>query len=297
MTNQRIASDGAGHLYVVWEEIKTLLDHRIYLARPLDQGETWATQPLLPARVMLSNPDESDYLLAYRPQVQAMPDGRVYVIWEQDEYRPDGRDQPGGIRKPDRLIYLNRSLDYGQTWLFEPIRLNEVGQRPIQSLNPRLSAGRDGHVYVTWIEEEGPRRGRLLFARVADSRLTRSAPVVRLDLTSPFTGWHAYPEIRSDGAGHVWVIWQVLAPSPKGWQLLMNRSEDHGESWRKQATVLTGPAQRGGSFRGVSFLSDMQGRLYVAWDGGSESSAEIYFNRSTDFGATWLSREVLVGRR
>jgi hypothetical protein len=120
---------------------------------------------------------------------------------------------------------------------------------------------------------------------------------VRLDLSSPFKGRLAHPEIRSDDFGQVWVIWQELNPGPKGWQLLMNRSEDHGKSWRNQATALTGPAQRGEGFRSVSFLDDAHGRLYVAWDGGPENAQEISVSRSTDFGATWLSRDVHVGRR
>jgi hypothetical protein len=287
--NHRLTSDGEGRLYVVWQEIRDWDDKGIYLNWSVDRGQTWAAQPIL---VSASGESKS---LAYSPQISAWPDGRVYIVWEQDEYRAG--HVPGEIKKPDRLIYINRSLDYGQTWLAQPIRLNEAGQGRIDSLSPKLSADRRGHIYVTWIEEEGPKRGRLIVAHSADSGLTWSAPRVRLDLSSPFKGRLAHPEIRSDDFGQVWVIWQELNPGPKGWQLLMNRSEDHGKSWRNQATALTGPAQRGEGFRSVSFLDDAHGRLYVAWDGGPENAQEISVSRSTDFGATWLSRDVHVGRR
>ena len=290
ITNHRFASNERGHLYVVWEEIKTLLDQRIYLTRSLDQGKTWATHPIL-----VSTPEEGEHR-AHNPQIITAPEGRVYVAWEQDEFGVGNREQPEEIRKADRVLYVNRSLDYGLTWLPQPIRLNETGQGPVASSWPQLSTDQKGNVYAIWLEEEGSSRARLLFTRSTDFGMTWSGPRVRLDLSSPFKGWLFNPEVRSDDAGHVWVLWQEMAPGPKGWQLLINRSEDHGESWGTQATALTGPLQRGRRFRDVSFLNDMHGRLYVAWDGGPENSEEIFFNRSTDFGATWLSREVRVGR-
>lgn len=289
ITNHRVASDGMGRLYVVWEEIKSALDHQIYLNRSVDQGKTWATQPTL-----LSAPEGGRHL-AYKPQIQAMPDGRVYVAWEQDVEKPDRPYQPGEIRRPDRMIYFNRSLDFGQTWLPHPIRLNGMDQRPIQSLNPRLSAGRDGHVYVTWLEGEGSRQGRILLARSTDSGITWNA-LMRLDLSSPFKGVPASPEIRSDDAGHVWVVWQELTNKSSEWRLLMNRSSDDGQAWLPQAVVLTRLPQRGWSFRGVAFEADPRGHLYVAWDGGPENDRAIYWTRSTDFGATWPASEVQIGK-
>lgn len=283
--SHRFTSDGEGRLYVVWEETRAGRDHRIYLNRSLDRGKTWEAQPTL-----LSTPDEQGERLAYHPQIVATTNGRVYVVWEQDEFRK------GRVGKPDRLIYVNRSGDYGQTWLPKPIGLNGTDGERVASLNPRLSSDRYGNVYAIWLEEEGPNRSQLFFSRSADSGLTWSAPT-RLDLSSSFRAWLALAEVRSDDAGHVWVLWQALNPSPNGWQLLMNRSEDFGRSWSKQATVLTEPAQRGEAFRDASLQSDQQGRLYVAWPAGPQNPEEIAVNRSADFGATWLSRAIRVGRR
>jgi hypothetical protein len=290
MANQRVASDGMGHLYVVWEEIKSDLDHHIYLNRSPDRGKTWAAQPIL-----VSAPAKGRHL-AYSPHIQAMPDGRVYVAWTQDEEKLDRPYQPGEIGHPNRMVYVNRSLDFGQTWLSQPIRLNEIDQRNIQSLNPRLSAARDGHVYVTWLEAEGPGRGRVLFARSTDSGLTWSALRMRLELTSPFTGRPGFPEIRSDDAGHVWVVWQELTNKSSEWRLLMNRSSDYGQTWLPQAVVLTRLPQKGWSSRDIAFQADSRGRLYVAWDGGPENDRAIYWTRSTDFGATWPVYEIQIGK-
>lgn len=292
ITNRRVASDGSGHLYVVWEEVKSVQDQRIYLTRSPDQGKTWATPPIL-----VSGPEGGDEYHAHSPQIMAVPGGRVYVAWEQNEVRTSGAAQPGANGKIERAIYVTRSLDGGLTWLPKPIRLNETGQGLVIAWRPQISADRKGNVYAVWREqrEEDADRLRLVFAHSTDSGMTWSAPV-RLDPSGPSKGrLGGDVQVRSDDAGHVWVLWQEL--SLQGWQLLMNRSDDFGRSWRDRATVLAEPVQREKVFRGVAFSHDAQGRLYVAWDGGPKNLREIYVNRSVDFGTTWLSREVRVGQR
>jgi hypothetical protein len=287
----RLSSDGEGHLYVVWEETKSRQDYRIYLNRSSDGGKTWSSEPVL---LNVLDPKVSG---ARNPQIFAVPKGRVYVVWEQSENQSaDPRAREATV-DTHVVVYFNRSLDYGNTWLPQPIRLGGTGPEPSAALGAQLSGDQDGNVYVVWIETDGPYPKRLLFTRSTDAGLTWSGPKERLDLTSPFGTRPAEPQVRSDGAGHVWVLWQELPPRPTGWQLLMNRSDDHGQTWRKKAISLVTPPQRRQSFRSVSFQSDDRGRLYVAWDGGNDNLQEIYFNRSTDFGATWLPREVRIGQR
>jgi len=288
----RLASSGEGHLYVVWQEVNGPRDYRIYLQRSSDRGKTWTSEPVL---LNIPDPKASG---ARDPWLVTAPKGRVYVAWEQAEKRfSDPRDPEAAI-DTDRMIYVTRSLDYGDTWLPQPVRVNDAGPTPISVLHPQLSAGQDEDVYAIWLEADGgPDPKRLMFARSTDSGLTWSAPKVRLDLTSPFGTRPTQPMIRSDASGHVWVLWQELTSRPRGWQLLMNRSDDRGQTWLKQAVPLTRPTERGGTFRGVDFKNDQRGRLYVAWDGGAGNAQEIYFNRSTDFGATWLPSAVQIGQR
>lgn len=292
ITNHRVTSDGKGRLYVVWEEFKSLQDQRIYLTRSPDRGKTWATPPIL-----VSGPEGGDEHHAHSPQIIAAPGGRVYVAWGQDEARTSDTERSSANEKFDRTIYVNRSLDDGLTWLPKPIRLSETGRGSvIIAWSPQLSADQKGNVYAAWGEQHGaPGRVRLVFARSTDSGMTWSAPV-RLDPGNPSEDRRlSSVQVQSDDAGHVWALWQEL--SLQGWQLLMNRSDNFGRSWRDRATVLAGPAQRETVFRGVAFSHDAQGRLYVAWDGGPKNLRELYVNRSVDFGTTWLSREVRVGQR
>lgn len=289
--NHRVTSDGVDRLYVVWEEFRNLHDQRIYLTRSSDRGKSWATPPIL-----VSGPEGGDEYHAHSPQIMAVPGGRLYVAWEQDEVKTGEVAQPDANAPIDRAIYVNRSLDDGLTWLPTPIRLNETGQGPVIAWFPQLSADQKGNVYAVWIEQrEDARRLRLVFARSTDSGMTWSAPV-RLDPADPPKGRIGGVQIQSDDAGHVWVLWQELNPNLQGWQLLINRSDDFGRSWRDRATVLAGPVRHDKVIRSVGFSRDGQGRLYVVWDGGPKNTREISLNRSTDFGATWLSRAMQVGQ-
>lgn len=282
----RFTSDGKGAFYVIWEEIKAANDYRIYLNRSVDRGKTWAEQPIL-----VSAAEDREHM-AHAPEILALPDGRVYVVWEQHEFRPGRHYVPGEVMKPDRLIYVNRSLDYGQSWLPRPVRVGEIHEGLVLASDAQMSADRRGHLYVTWVEGD-TKRERLFVARSTDAGLTWSTPI-RLDLTSPFTGHFGLPEIQSDDAGQVWVVWQELIEQ-KTWVLLMNRSTDYGQTWQAQATVLAGPRHGGGSSRGVTFQHDGAGRLYVVWDGGVANDREIYVTRSADFGATWSPQERIAG--
>lgn len=289
ITNPRVVSDGEGRLYAVWEEMKSQSDTRIYLRQSLDRGKTW-TDP-----VLVSTPEEGEHW-TYFPQIVAFPDGQVYVAWQQDEHRADAPAQPGASEKPDRVIAVNRSLDYGQTWLSHPIRLNKADQDPLVSATPQLSRDRGGHVYATWIEGDHSVPKRLLFARSSDAGISWSDSKVRLDLTSPFGGLPAHQMMRSDDTGHIWIVWQEISPDQKQWQLLVNRSDDGGVTW-PSATPLASVTLGGGGYRAVSFEHDAHGRLYVAWEGGREDTQALYLNRSVDFGKTWLSRAIEIGRR
>jgi hypothetical protein len=291
MVNHRLTSDGENRLYVVWEESMGRSDFGIYLSRSLDRGKTW-TSPTL-----VSSP-EAEKRSAHAPQVVAGPTGQVCVAWVQNEYRYDIPEPTYGIRKPDRYIFINRSLDYGRTWLPTPIRLNNpVDQDPLVSAPPQLSCDRRGHVYAAWIEGDHSVPKRLLLARSSDAGINWTDPKVRVDLTSSLGGQPARPWLLSDEVGHIWVVWQEISPDKHRWQLLVNRSDDGGMTWQPRATVLADTSSPGIRYKDVSFEHDGRGRLYVAWDGDGEKAHAIYLNRSTDFGATWLSRGVEIGGR
>lgn len=289
LVNVRIASDGTGHLYVVWQETPQRGSSQIYLNRSTDYGRTWAEKPIL-----VSPPGDSPFG-ARSPLVVAAPGGRVAVMWERFDERVITQEDGTPQTRLDRVLVVNRSLDEGQSWLTEPIRLNMIDPatpEAVESLHGRLSADGESRLYAVWAEGEGKALKRVLVAHSSDFGSTWGSPPVQLERTSPLGGPQGAPIIRHDGRGHVWVVWLEEVISPAGWQVLSNRSEDHGQTWHRRASLVTGSAQPLEVIRGATFRTDGDGRLFVAW---SEGRYGIAVTRSVDGGRTWLPQPVRIG--
>ena len=292
ITNPRLAADGKGRLYVVWEEAtKRRGDAGIYLSRSEDHGQTWS-EPLLVSR---AGADSRGF---HAPQVAAASDGQVYLIWEQLEKRTvrmEGRRNP---ESPiDRMIYFSRSLDGGRTWLSEPIRLSQpspTSLQPLKALAAQVVCDGGGHVYVAFIEAEGSHLRRLAVLRSADSGATWAAPA-ELGQTSRVKGRPEDVVLTHDGNGRLWLVWQEHAFGPRyGWFVLMNRSEDHGQRWADQAIILAEPTVGQTTMRDLLLRVGGNGGILAAWDHGARVNRPIILSRSADGGRSWSTSHLLI---
>ncbi|MBI2883490.1 MAG: exo-alpha-sialidase [Candidatus Methylomirabilis oxyfera] len=302
ITNPRLAADDKGRLYAVWEEAtKRKRDAGIYLSRSEDHGRTWS-EPILVSptgedalglhapRIAVS-PTGEDALGSHAPRIAAASDGQVYLIWEQAERRTvnvEGRRRPE--HPIDRLIYFNRSLDGGRTWLSRPVRLSQSNPTVLQrrkSLGAQIVSDGRGHVYVALIEGEGTHSRRLVVFHSADSGATWAGPT-ELGRTSPVKGQPVDAVLAHDGDGRLWLIWQEHAFGPRyGWFVLMNRSEDHGQQWADQAVIMGGPTAGQTTDRDLLVSVGENGLVLAAWDHGARVYQPIALNRSTDGGKSW----------
>lgn len=293
MVNLRIAADGAGHVYVVWEEdTEQEGKSSIYLRRSSDNGRTWAAESNL-----VSSSERTPFGV-HNARIVAIRGGRVAVMWEQFQHR--ALKQPGGgsLTRVDRILCVNRSVDGGQTWLAKPTcfdTIDPAAHRAVRSGHAQLSADQDGHLYAAWVKANGPTPTRLLFTHSPDFGETWDSQQIRLESTSPLSAPPFAPILRHDDSGHVWILWQERANLPDGWQILINRSDDYGRTWRRRAVRLTGPEGRLGTIRRTTF-HQANGRLFAAWDDGRRSAGGIMSTRSADAGRTWLPHPVRVDR-
>lgn len=287
ITNPRLAADEKGRVYVAWEEGRKGSRRRsgIYLSRSEDQGQSWS-EPILVSRL------GTDSRGAHAPEIAAASDGQVYLVWEQAVERTvtiEGRRRP--FWPIDRLIYFNRSLDGGRTWLSEPVLLSEpdptLPSRRSGRATQIMSDGR-GHVYVVYNEDEEPNRPqRLLVSHSADSGVTW-APPAELMRTSPAKGRLEGAVLVHDGGGRLWLVWQEHALGPRyGWFILMNRSENHGRKWEKQAIVIGEPTVGQTTARTALVSVGENGLILTAWDHGARVYQPIALNRSVDGGKSW----------
>lgn len=297
ITNVHLASDRTGYIYAVWEEEKTQTQSRIYLNRSSDYGRTWAREPILVAPLE-GNPEKADGVEGSprMPRIVAAPGGRVYLLWEQFETRTVAAATGRPVIKLDRALFFTRSLDAGQSWLAHPIRLTKTPEASSDALatdSAQLGHDEKGNVYAVWIEGESPQQARLIFSRSRDFGATWQSQV-QLEQTSPLDAVPVNPLIRNDQAGHLWVFWYQRSSDPRGWQLMMNRSDNYGRTWLSKAVPVGPPTQPWSGIRGGMALNGDDGRLFMVWDGGRQSYEGISFQRSDDFGMSFLPEEVSV---
>ncbi|MCP4278129.1 MAG: DUF5011 domain-containing protein, partial [Gammaproteobacteria bacterium] len=218
---------------------------------------------------------------AYNPQVSSDGNGNVYVTWM------DHRNGP----KDD--IYFNSSSDYGVTWQGDK-RL-DTGDTPGASsaYNPQISSDGKGNIYVTW---EDSRNGSfdIYFNSSSDYGVTWKGDK-RLDTGDALGASSAYnPQVSSDGNGNVYVTWMDHRNGPKD-DIYFNSSSDYGVTWQGDKRLDTGDAPGASQSTCPQISSDRNGNVYVTWMDIRYGSGftDIYFNSSSDYGATWQGEKRL----
>ena len=211
----KITADGEGGVYVVWEDSRHNTSD-LYFNRSLDGGATWLDQDvwLTAARPSMA--------AATQPILRTDRSGRLYLLW-------------GDIREVPRSLYFTRSVNRGANWLPEAIRLDRHGDKAI-AWAPSLANDDEGHVYAAWWEGTGETEGTIRFRRSADSGATWQEE----QILDPKLGKEGprFPVLKVDADGVVYVMWS--SDRSGNYQLYLNRSTDHGQTWLPEPRKLTG---------------------------------------------------------
>jgi hypothetical protein len=163
-------------------------------------------------------------------------EGRAYVA-----YTVLGREFAPG------MIVIQRSDDGGRSWS-EPVTLTP-SDRPVQGAS--IATGRDGQVYVSWIEHDSRTAGRFHFRRSGDGGATfgesvtvaeiRLLPICRAGLASeclPVPGWRfrtgTFSFLGADisdgpAAGTIYAVWPEFRHDRAG--VWLARSRNEGDTW------------------------------------------------------------------
>jgi hypothetical protein len=273
-----LVSDDHGNLFMAWDETRNRLPD-VFFSRSADGGTTWLAQD------MRLNTAPTGKWTARMPVLAADGNAGVYAIW--GDSRDGGED-----------VYFNRSLDHGTTWLREDIRISpqrSVAERAAS--DPSLYSDKEGRLYIHWIEDwEAPRS--IYFTRSVDRGSTWLLPPTRLDYHGQEATSGAV-RLAHDEAGHLYVVWWNLRQDNTS-TILFNRSDDFGNTWLPKPIRLdTDPEKKNGKPLGPRFpriSTDGNGTVYVTWSSDRDGQYQVFLNRSTDHGATWLRREIQVVR-
>ena len=212
----RLASDGRGGLYVVWQDRRDG-GNDVYSNRSQDGGYNWAASDVrLDGGVDVGASDAFGVQLTV-DQEAAVP--AVYAAWHDD--RNGGKD-----------IYFNYSLDAANTWQSAAIRLDTDVEGGSNSFYPALTAA-DGRVLVAWHDDRD--LGYDIYLRRSEDGGESFGPPMRLDTDLVGSAHSLGVRLARDG-NRVVAAWSDFrlgsdletSPQPDLWY---RASDDGGMSW------------------------------------------------------------------
>lgn len=264
-----LSADRAGRVYVVWHEQLGFArgDERfeVRFNSSLDRGETWLPRDV---RLDADGPPGTAAL----PQLVSDDDGHVYVVWR-------------GEHQGSQAVMYIASADAGKTWS-RPVKLSQSDH---DTEVPKVATDGAGHVYVTWMDWSHGGRPDIYFTASADHGKSWLPKDIRLNTNLPGSAEAFDPQLRVTRQGHVYVAWMDRRNGPPN--VYFTASADHGKTWRAENLRLdTLPADQS-SARLPRLAADQEGRVWAVWtDIGAQT--RLFYSVSTDFGKTWLPREV-----
>jgi len=268
LNKPEISCDPDGkNVYVVWREIRKNLEGKnigdVGFSRSTDYGETWLT---IPCRL---DTDGRFATNSGEPEIASDNNGNIYVVWN---------DERGSL--------FNVSNDYGDTWLEKDIRLNNDAPSEIRSKNTEVDCDNQGHVYAVWFDD---RNGKfdVYLNTSSDYGHTWFPASRRLNTNAPGESHSIFPRICEDGGGHVYVTW---ADNRNGkWDIYTNVSDDFGVTWRETDIGLSLGMKSYDAHR-ARVSCDSHGNVHVVWQEKRKRRIRIFYDRSNDFGSTWLPK-------
>ena len=265
-----IIGTGSGattRLHVGWRDLTGGTSPHVYTVRSLDGG---ATFPVAPVRLDTAGGP------VFAPRM-ALP-GATGVVWGWPDFR-------GGPNY--REAYSRRSTDSGATLQTE-VKINGLGGTAVQDSYDLSLASSGTNVYATWETFTGTRQREVFVARSTDSGATWSTP---LQLSTPAGASFvaAQPHIAAAGT-NVFVTWRDNRSGSL--DVFLRASTDSGATFGAEMRMDTGtPAGSSSSFDPAIAASGTA--AWVVWiDDRDTGSFDVWMNRSTDNGATWLANAV-----
>ena len=283
--NPDIAVDNAGYIYTVWEDDRNFNDFQtdILFSKSTDNGATFSANLTLTDNVFYTINLYPQHSLA-SPSVAVDNAGNIYVA--------------AALRKAEtgsECIYFTKSTDGGDTFsAWSPISDNyDPGGASYEQGDPDITVDRSGTIYVVW---HGERDGypdedtNIYFDKSADGGATWGADVKVDDYpagTGVFNERQSGASLFVDDIGDIHVSWSDPR-SYVGGYLYYSKSTDGGATFGSDVEVCSIPGGSASPNLGVDEDSD----IYVVWDSSmylDPSNFNVYFNKSTDGGATFPS--------
>ena len=169
--------------------------------------------------------------------------------------------------------------------LGQDIRLStDVAGREL-SVFPQIAQAGD-RLYVVWYDRRNGKTD-VYFRRSLLGGRFWPGPDQRLDTDAPGAASSNLPRVAAAG-DHVYVAWEDTRGGLS--QVRFNRSLDAGAQWLAEDVRLDRGTTDGSSFE--VRLAAQGDRIWVVWEDDRDGEPDIYLNRSSDAGTTWLAQAI-----
>ena len=272
----RVCTDGSGCVYVAWTEMGNGSNPSVYFNKSCDLCSTWLASPV---RVDHAGTQASMINPAF---LSCDASGNVYLGWSDDRVTGSGSDQ-------DMDAYVNVSHDRGSTWQF-PTDTKVNGTGVSGAWLDGMTSDASGHVYVLFNAANGPLGTWHYYVnRSWDAGNTWRGAI---DLAGGIVG--APPNgttIAADNSGGAYIAW--FDARNGAYDVFVRRSVTNGDPPWSTDQRLDGDALGANSSFNVVMAADA-GNVLVTWTDDRTGKDQVFANRSTDQGATWLASAVQV---
>ena len=246
----QIAVDTTGNINVLWESDTGNL--AIWFSSSRDGGATFSSP-----KMVSTNPGGS-----LNAQIAVDKNGNINVVWEDDIA---GHSD----------ISFSRSTDNGANFSFPMNLSNPLGNCIANSNAPRIGLDIAANINVVWSNDCGGNFD-IFLSRSADSGATFSSPKNLSGTPAP----SGSPQLAVDASGNINVVWEESNPA----DIFFVRSSDGGVTFSSAQNL----SHNAGSSSNAWLTVDAGANINVAWEDTTPGNRDIFFNRSTDSGATFL---------
>lgn len=248
-------------------------------------GANWSTSALLPA-------PQSPYITQSDPVVTSDADGNFYISSVSRKSNKPGKEEN------DIIVY--RSTNNGQTFSFRSVAI--ATPKPCKSCNDN---GEDKEWMICDPIATSPTYNNVLitssrqinwlvrFVKSTNGGASWTSPVQVSDAGNSGNGSNL--AVGTDG--HIYVVWAgSTAMGVNG--VRFDKSTNGGASFGTDQTLSTNSLSirnEGGPFICVDYSAQAtRGNVYVVWTDSRNGTQDVWFQRSTNSGTSWLATPIRV---
>lgn len=273
-----------GLWYVLIPEGTGELNWKLEVHRSTDGGSHWEQLPTPEHAFTPTGNGFRDFDARLDPQ------GRLHLVWAESNQMDLAP-----------IVFYNRLTPGpgGAAWLPRPIQIGEGKPASRGAMRPKIEFGGDRELTAIWEDQVDPKEapppsGAPLFSPLKikaghsrDDGATWSAPLLlNAAGMEPFLSGGS--TLASDGGRHLYAAW-VEGDSDRLVRLKFSRSDDGGATWQDAEGLRYEADPDTRLVASLKLTADAAGHVTLLWQQIEGDGWKLLFNRSADYGRTWMS--------